>query len=174
MSIVKKSVAIIAAACARMNAPGRASAARSRGYAMLSQEHSDRGGRDFDAAFEQLALDPTISPAWVLACHLEDQGFGFIGERRSATTGAALKSCPLPPDQLAMPAQQGGRLEHELASRQIATEGGEDGTIGGEEVWSFDASPQHRDLVTEGQDLGVLLALRHAGELDQSDHQPEQ
>ncbi|MHB8588108.1 MAG: hypothetical protein ACYDA0_04545 [Candidatus Dormibacteraceae bacterium] len=73
-----------------------------------------------------------------------------------------------------MPPEQGGGLEHESPGRQIGAECGEDGAIGGEEVWPLDASPQNRDLVTEGQDLGVLLALRHAGERDQSDHQPEQ
>ena len=46
--------------------------------------------------------------------------------------------------------------------------------IGGEEVWSLDTSPENRDLVTEGQDLGVLLALRHVGERNQSDHQLDQ
>jgi hypothetical protein len=69
-----------------------------------------------------------------------------------------------------MPAQQSGGLEHEPAGRQIGADCGEDGAIGGEEVWPLDASAQNRDLVTEGEDL----ALRHAGERDQSDHQPEQ
>jgi hypothetical protein len=73
-----------------------------------------------------------------------------------------------------MPAHKGGGLEHEPASRQIATQCGEDGTIGGKEVWSLDASSQNRDLVTEGQDLGVLLPLRRAGERHQPDHQPDQ
>src|SRR6266704_2802591 len=50
----------------------------------------------------------------------------------------------------------------------MPTECGEDGATGGEEVWPLDASPQNRDLVTQGQDLGVLLALSHAGERDQS------
>jgi len=141
---------------------------------MRTQEHPDGGRRDFDPELEEFALDATISPAWVFACHLEDQGLGFLGQRRSATTGASLKDCPLPPDQFAMPPQQGGRLEHESASRQIGTECGEDGAIGAEEVWPLNASPENRDLVTKGQDLGVLLVLRHAGERDQSDHQPEQ
>jgi hypothetical protein len=65
-----------------------------------------------------------------------------------------------------MPPQQSGRLEHESASRQIGAECGEDGAIGGEEVRSgrLTRRPENRDPVTEGQDLGVLLVLRHAGE----------
>lgn len=73
-----------------------------------------------------------------------------------------------------MPAQQGRRLDHESASRQMATECREDGAIGGEEVRPLDASPENGDLVAEGQDLDVLLTLLHAGERDQSDHQPDQ
>jgi hypothetical protein len=141
---------------------------------MRTQEHPDGGRRDCDTELEQFALDATISPAWVFACHLEDQGLGFHGERRSATAGASLKGSPPPPDQLAMPPQQSGRLEHESASRQIGTECGEDGAISGEAVWPLNAPPENRDLVTESQDLGVLLVLRHAGERDQSDHQPDQ
>ncbi len=141
---------------------------------MLTQEHSDGGRRDRYTEFEQFALDATISPARVLACHLENHGFGFLGERRSAATGAPLKGCPPPPDQFAVPAQQGGRLEHESASRQVATECGQDGAMGGKDVRPLDASPENSDLVTESQDLGVLLALRHAGERDQSNRQSDQ
>ena len=72
-----------------------------------------------------------------------------------------------------MPPEQGGGLEHESASRQIATQCGEDGAIGGEEVWPLDPSPENGDLVTKGQDLGVFLVLRHAREPGQSDHQPD-
>lgn len=83
---------------------------------MLTQEHPDCGRRDLDAELEQFALDAPISPAWGFARHLEDQCLGFLGEPRSATTGPALKGCPLSPDQLAVPAQQGGGLEHQPAA----------------------------------------------------------
>src|SRR5450759_3528161 len=133
---------------------------------MLAQEHSDGGRRDLDPEFEQFALDATISPAWVLSCHLEDQGFGFLGETRSATTGPALKGCPLPPDQLAMPAQQGGRREHQLARLEVAAEGGEDQPVGWKEIGSFDLAAQDGDLVPKGQNLKLQFLGRAAVEFD--------
>ena len=55
----------------------------------------------------------------------------------------------------------------------MATERGEDGAIGGIEIWPLDAPAEHSHLMPKGQDLGVLLTLGHAPEDNQSDHQPD-
>src|SRR5579859_4768721 len=133
---------------------------------MLAQEHSDRGGRDLDPELEQFALDATISPAWVLSCHLEDQGFGLLGETRSATTGAALKGCPLAPDQLVMPAQQRGRREHQLARLKVATEGDQDQPVGWQESGPLDLAAQDGDLVPKRQNLNLQFFGRATVEFD--------
>ena len=55
----------------------------------------------------------------------------------------------------------------------MASQRGEDGAIGGVEIWPLDATAEDSDLMTQSQNLGVLLTLGHAPQNNQSDHQPD-
>jgi len=139
---------------------------------MLPQEHSDRGGRDLDAELKEFALDAAIPPTRVLFGHLQDQGLDLLSDRWPSTAGLSLECCPLAPDQLAMPAQQGGRREHQLAGLEVATEGGEDQSIGWEEIGPIDLTAQNGDLVSKRQNLKLQLSGRAAVEFDDAHEQP--
>jgi hypothetical protein len=132
---------------------------------MLSQEHSDRAGRDLDAELEELALDAAITLTRVLSGHLEDQGLDLLRDRWPSTVGSSLECRPLAPSQLAMPAQKRGRREHQLAGPDVAAEGGEDQPIGWQEFGPFDLAAQNGDLVPKRQNLKPQLSGRAAVEM---------
>jgi len=92
---------------------------------MLSQKHSDRGGRDLDAELEEFALYTAITPMWFSRANCTIKGLDLLSDRWPSTAGSSLECRPLVPDQPAMPAQQRGRREHQLASLEVAAEGGE-------------------------------------------------
>lgn len=91
--------------------PGRSAATRRRRNAMASEYASDRGGRDPITEVEELALDPAISPAWILAAKSQDEIAKFIGDGRSSSPWSEAKRRPAPPHEFAMPPEQRRRRE---------------------------------------------------------------
>src|ERR1019366_10537227 len=79
------------------------------------QDRPDARWGEGDAHGGELAADPPISPGRILTSQPDDEGGGSCGDRRS--TGPAVWVGPASADEVAVPAQQRGRL-HEEASRR--------------------------------------------------------
>ena len=109
---------------------------------------------------EQLALDPLVAPARVLPRHLLDQHREPGIDRRPA---AAVGIGPPPADQPPVPAQQRVR-RHQPAHPQRPGEqpgqGGEHRPVGPVQLRLRVLPPQHRHLLAQHQQLGVLRRRR--------------
>jgi integrase-like protein len=76
------------------------------------------------------------------------------------------------PDELAMPAQECGWREHQLAALEVAAEGGQHQPIGWEEIRPFDLAAQNGDFVPKRQNLKLQFFGRAAVEFDGANDQP--
>ena len=89
--------------------PGGLAAARSRRDAVAAQDLGHPHVRDSKAELERLALNPAVAPARVLSGELKHQ-FPALRVAGRVWAGRALtEGGPLPPDQIAVPAEQGLR-----------------------------------------------------------------
>src|ERR687887_1459556 len=70
--------------CAQEAAPRLPVALRRRRQTNVIEDVADGGRRDSDAELAQLADDPQIAPARVLACETHDQLTHFTADRRTA------------------------------------------------------------------------------------------
>jgi hypothetical protein len=106
--------------------------------------------------FHKLALDPLVAPGRILSGELADQ-LGDVGIYRWAT--GAVGVGPLLRDQSAMPAKDGGRRDESTGDQGVgeaSAERAEQGTVGPVQTWLGVRSPQHRDLVAQHEQFGVL------------------
>src|SRR5205823_9074258 len=85
VSTVRKSQASVAA-CWRRNERQSCWSRSGAGGTPDSQDVAYQRGGDADAKFVQLADDPDIAPAGVLAHHSQDEFAHLAGDRRSAGT----------------------------------------------------------------------------------------
>lgn len=90
----------------------------------------------------------------------------LLRDQWPSTAGPSLECCPLAPDQLAMPARQRGRREHQLARLEVATEGAQDQPVGWQEIGPFDLAAQDGDLVPKHQNLNLQFFGRATVEFD--------
>src|SRR5205823_7648426 len=127
----------------------------------LTQDCPDRARCDSDAESEQLALDPPIAPTRVLTREPHDELTHLARRWRAALTTRRMR--PAPRDQLSVPAQK-RRRRHEARrpcpSRQRAAEGRQESSIIGTKLRTSHLPAQHLQLVTQHQDLDLLLTLR--------------
>jgi len=103
-----------------------------------------------------LALDPDHAPAWVVPGQLDDQLGQFTGQRR-ASRGLGLG--PFLRDHAPVPAQQCSRGNDPVRQQcpgQDPGQGSEHRTVCPVDLRPGVDAAQHRDLVTQDQDLGVL------------------
>jgi hypothetical protein len=84
---------------------------------MLAQEALDHRPGDLMAYLEQLAPDLPVAPAGILTRQAHEQR-DACGERRPAALRAVAEG-PFPPDDLAVPAEQGRRGKDEADARAI-------------------------------------------------------
>jgi hypothetical protein len=131
------------------------------------QDLPDRRWRQLAAEADEFAMDAPVSPAVVLSGHPQDQGTQFGGLRWSSWRAGLSPSAG---DQVAMPAQQGPRGDQQtqppLFGQQPCQRGGQ-GAFGPRCRRGFRGTRQHRQLLTQHEDLGVLGRL---GPCEQ--HQP--
>ena len=73
----------------------------------LVQDFPDGGGADLVAEAGEFAVDASVSPGGVLGGQAEDQGAQAGGD--GGSTGSGGLGGPAAGDQLAVPAQDGGR-----------------------------------------------------------------
>ena len=109
------------------------------------------------AESNQLALDPSVAPARILAGHLQHE----VPDRRCGGRSAwsSMREGPPAGDELGVPAQQGsGRHEPQPAQLrgQQSAQGAENRTVNPAQPWTWVVTSQDADLVTEHQDLDVF------------------
>ena len=130
---------------------------------MAAQEYPDRGGRHSKAELRQLPLNPLISPSRVLASQPESQRPRRLGEGRSARPTAGTAG-PLPPDELAVPAEHRLGRHKEGAPglpRQVAARRSEEEAVAPTDPRPAGLPTEHLQLMAKDHDfqvLGVLVA----------------
>jgi hypothetical protein len=154
--------------------PGRVGLAfRRRGNLQGLEDPADRRCADPVAEFEQLALDPLVSPAAVLGGELLDQRGDLGADRRPS---CLVRVGPLPGDQAAVPPQDSAGGDHAMrpqSSRQEPDQRGEDCAVGPIQLGPGVGAAQHGDLVPQYQELSVLGSRRPA-EQDQPAADPDE
>ena len=153
--------------------PAGSLAARSWRHAVAAENASDCGRRTPVAQLEQLALDPAIAPPLVLAPEAEDQLSELLRERWVATARTVTEVGQMLTHQFAVPAEQGGRREHQPPGRQSQAQSGEDKAIGRNELRPLYLAAQNGHLMAESQDLEVALRVRAGRERCEADRQPQ-
>jgi len=94
--------------------PGTASPLRSWRNPMSIHDVGHRGWIEINPQLAQLTLNAVVSPAWVLARHLDNPRFNFRGCAWSSASLSALER-PLAPHGFSVPVQDGFRPEQSYA-----------------------------------------------------------
>jgi len=94
--------------------PGGTRASRRRVGAPTLQDRPDARWGDGDAHGGELAMDPLVAPGRVLTSQPDDEGGCGCGDRGS--TGPTVWVGPASADEVAVPAQQRGRLDEEASA----------------------------------------------------------
>jgi hypothetical protein len=126
-----------------------------------------RGG-DLNPELAQLADDPDVTPAGVLARQPQDQLAHLAVDRRPA--GTPVRVGPVVGDEPSMPAQKRLRPHQERpprATRQHPAERRENQPVPRRELRPPRLPPQNRQLVTQHEDLQFLRALAAPEQHDQ-------
>jgi hypothetical protein len=122
----------------------------------------------------EFAVDPSISPGGVLGGQAHDQGTQASGDGRS--TGPDRLGGPAAGDQLAVPAQDGGRCDEQpegSAGRKQSGEGGDQGAVGPGYSRAWRAPLEHGELVAQNQDLDVLGGVGSGAQHDPAEERGE-
>jgi hypothetical protein len=117
---------------------------------------ADRGRADPEAELEQLALDPLVAPAVILAGEPPDQHGDLGADRRPSRP---VRIGPLAGDEAAVPAKHGTRGDQPVYPQtpgQEADQRGEDRAIGPVQVRPGMGAAQHGNLVPQHEQLDVL------------------
>jgi hypothetical protein len=146
---MKKSQAMIPAACWRRNDRQLVGARRGAGPEAVGAQHPpDRAGRHATAKAQQLAVDALVAPSRVLAGKPDDELLDVVRERRPSHAGARVG--PAPANHAPVPAQQrlGLHQEHRPARPwQQPAERREQRSVGGLQPGPGVLAAQHRQLV---------------------------
>src|SRR3954471_7438811 len=138
-------------------APGDAGSLASGSEACFAQELADRRRRDAEPQRPDLARDPLVAPAAVLARESQDQLADLAADRRSPR--ARCRVGPAPRHELAMPADERvGRNEERTPAlaREQPARGGQERAVGGPKRRLRDVAPQDGELTPEHDDLSSL------------------
>ena len=153
-----RSQARIACACARRNCVQDGPARRGEGsMPAVLQDVPDGGGADLVAEAGEFAVDASVSPGGVLGGQAHDQGAQAGGD--GGSTGSGGLGGPAAGDELAVPAQDGGRGDEQpeaSADGEQSGEGGDQGAVGPAHPRARRASLEHGELVAQDQDLDLL------------------
>jgi hypothetical protein len=125
------------------------------------------------AEFQQLALDPLVSPAGIFGSEPLDERGDLGTDRRPSPP---VRAGPRAVDQAEVPAQDGAGRDQPVPPqpcRQKPDECGEDRAAGPAEPGPRVGAAQHGDLVPQHEQLGVLGG-RWPAEQDQPAAQPDE
>jgi hypothetical protein len=155
-------------------APRRSGSTRCRIDPSSVEDRPDGGGADVVAESGEFAVDAAIPPRRIFGGQAHDQGTQVGRDGRSTWTGRC--RCPAPGDELAMPAQDGGRGDEraEAAGRgEQSGERGDQGAVGPAHPRARGAPSEHGELVTQDQDLDLLTGLGSSPQHDPAQERGE-
>ncbi len=141
---------------------------------MALQDGPDARGGDGDTHGGELAVDPPVAPSLVLLREAEDQCGGSLGDGRP--TRPAVGIGPALGDEIAMPAQQGCRLNKEVSessAEEQSCESRQHRSICRLECRSVDLTSQDCHLVAQYHDLDREVRISSTDEVDQLQHAAE-
>ncbi len=147
-----------------------------RPQAVAAQYVADRGGGHDDTELGQLALYAHVAPPAVLSGQAHDELCRDWVEWRPARSSVWIG--PASANGVAMPAQHCGRSDQERRpprARQEAPEQGQQSPVSWLELRLFHLAAKHVELVTEDQDLDVLVGVGHSPppkDLDEPNGEP--
>ena len=147
-------------------ASGGARAPRRGREAMAAQDRGDTGLEDGDAELLELAHDAEVALARVVSCQANDQLDGLLGQGRTAGLPAGVG--PSPSNEGTMPAQDRLGCAEEgcpPVTGDQASEGADERSIRPGEA-GIGLALEHRQLVTQHEDLGVLGHRVHLVDAD--------
>jgi hypothetical protein len=127
----------------------------------------DRAGRDPVAQADQFTLDAPVAPGRVLRGQPQYQVADLLGDRWPS--GSCVWVCPVPGDQLSVPAEQGGWGHEErrpIRAGQQPRQGSQYQPVSRFESGAVYLAAEHRHLVAEYQEFDILGSAI-AGELGQ-------
>ena len=148
--------------------PGRSRPSRRRAHTSSGQDRPDRAGSESVAQAGQLALNAPTTPGRVVPGQPQHQLAHLSRDRWTTRTPPRIG--PPPRDQVAMPAQQGGRGDEECwppRPRQQPRQPGQHRPVGRFQIQPAHPPTEYRDLVPQHEHLdrvGVPTA-------SQQDHQ---
>jgi hypothetical protein len=122
------------------------------------EDAANGGGTDPVAKTEQLTPDALVAPARVVAGHPHHE----VHDRRIDRWAAKVRVGPVPGGQPAMPPQQRRRRDQPMPPHRLGKvpgQGGEDRPVGPIQAWLGVGTSQDRLLVTQDQDLHVLVRI---------------
>jgi hypothetical protein len=154
----KKSQASTVDACVRRNCRHVISVCRRGAGGIFSCRRTRRmvGRADPVADLEQLALDPLVPPGGVLGSEPPDE-HGDPGPDRLPP--CPVRVSPPPGDQAAMPPQDGAGRDQPVRPQgpgQVPDQRGEHRAVGPVHAGPWLGPPQHRDLMAQDEQPGVL------------------
>jgi hypothetical protein len=139
--------------CAQERSPGESASRAGRAEARLMEDLLYRRGGDGDAEAVQLAGDPLVAPARILAREAKHQLADLPADRRPA---APTVVGPTAVDESSVPAQQRRRRNHErppARSRQQPTRSSQKDTIGLRQLRTICLPTKYRQLMPQHDDL---------------------
>jgi len=143
--------------------PGRTRAARRRIDARGPQDLPDGGRRDCHAEFHQFAVDPAVPPQRILLRQADDEPGDARDRRRAAGLAPLARVIPLG-GQPAMPGKERRRCHREdfgpAVTRYEPGQRGEPDPVGRLVTYPAGVAAQHRVLVPEYQQFGILRQVR--------------
>jgi hypothetical protein len=149
------------AACWRRNSVQVASTRFGAGSIPAFEDRPDDAGCELDPEADELALDPPVAPARVLARQPHPELAHLDGCVRA--TGTAMRIRPTARDQFAVPTQQRPRTDEQRPLSglpwQQAAKCRQQRPIGLRQLRTSDLTVQHPQLMAEQQNLDLLLAL---------------
>jgi hypothetical protein len=154
-------------------APEESSAHAGRPQTRLSDELAYSRGRDCQAEPAQLAGDPPVAPAPVLAREAQHE-FTNLAANRWPPDSTWVR--PALHHQPAVPPKQCGRCDDKrppARSRQQTTGRGEEDSIGRRQLGPTGLTPWHGEFVPEHHDLQLLELLRAKAQRGELENTPK-
>ena len=155
-------------------APGGARPAGCRPHASAVKDPAHGAHSDMDPELAQLALDPDAAPPLVLPAQTDNEIGGFRIEWRPSRTTARVG--PLPPDELAVPAKERLRRDHERGPsvpRERPARRPQERAVSVPELRPADGAAEHPHLVPEHGVLELEL-MEPPASAEESDQPNEQ
>jgi hypothetical protein len=142
--------------------PGQLGSSTGGRHMGAPQDRANRGRGDRAAELEKLASNPEVAPARVLLRHPDDQLPAFLRERRPTSAWAIAISRPALPHEIAVPAEDGLRLNPQSRPGrpwQSLLERRQHHSISRGPLDPLDLTLEHLDLPAKHQHLSLELSL---------------